>query len=110
MIKRTDPVLSPREQQVLELMRLGFSELGIASRLQISTHTVNTHMGHVSTKLGLCTAVPGVNLRYILVLWWHNVQALGETFRTTNGYTGNRFPRVEAVLPWTVDYLTPTVV
>lgn len=44
--------LSPREQQVLELVATGQSTGGIASALDLSQHTVRNHIRNVLTKLG----------------------------------------------------------
>jgi two-component system nitrate/nitrite response regulator NarL len=47
------PVLSPREQQVLELTADGLTAPEMGSRLDLSTATVKTHMLHVYEKLGV---------------------------------------------------------
>lgn len=58
LVKRHDPAdllneLSPRELEVLELMAAGFSNTAIASRLVLSTRTVETHVNNVFLKLRL---------------------------------------------------------
>ncbi|MDA0184368.1 response regulator transcription factor [Solirubrobacter phytolaccae] len=45
------PLLSPREQQVLDLVADGLSAPQIASRLQVATSTVRTHHKHLLVKL-----------------------------------------------------------
>jgi two-component system nitrate/nitrite response regulator NarL len=45
------PLLSPREQQVLELVADGLSAPQIARRLQLATSTVRTHIEHLYDKL-----------------------------------------------------------
>lgn len=45
-------LLSPREQQVLELVAEGLSTPAIAQRLQLGATTVKTHLGHLYDKLG----------------------------------------------------------
>jgi two-component system, NarL family, nitrate/nitrite response regulator NarL len=45
------PLLSPREQQVLELVADGLSAPRIAERLQLGTATVRTHLQHLCEKL-----------------------------------------------------------
>jgi two-component system, NarL family, nitrate/nitrite response regulator NarL len=45
------PLLSPREQQVLELVADGLSAPRIAQRLQLGTATVRTHLQHLCEKL-----------------------------------------------------------
>ena len=47
------PVLSPREQQVLELTADGLTAPEMGTRLDLSTATVKTHMLHVYEKLGV---------------------------------------------------------
>lgn len=47
------PMLSPREQQVLELTADGLTAPEMGSRLDLSTATVKTHMLHVYEKLGV---------------------------------------------------------
>lgn len=53
--KRSDrePVLSPREREVLRLTARGHSNAEIAGRLFVSTKTVDTYRARVMTKLGL---------------------------------------------------------
>ena len=46
-------MLSKREAEVLELLSLGLSNPEISDRLYISRKTVEHHVGHVLTKLGL---------------------------------------------------------
>jgi LuxR family maltose regulon positive regulatory protein len=45
-------LLSPREQEVLEVLAEGLSTREIAQRLVVSEHTVKTHLQHLSAKLG----------------------------------------------------------
>lgn len=45
--------LSPREQQVVQLIVRGFSNLEIASRLGITEATVKAHLTHIFQKLAL---------------------------------------------------------
>jgi DNA-binding NarL/FixJ family response regulator len=49
------PLLTPREADVLELLRSGHSNAEIALTLQISLETVRTHARHVFGKLGVGT-------------------------------------------------------
>lgn len=44
--------LSPREREVLDLVRIGMVDNAIARRLGISAHTVRTHLRRSFTKLG----------------------------------------------------------
>jgi DNA-binding NarL/FixJ family response regulator len=47
--------LTPREQDVVELLRLGRSNAEIALALHISVETVRSHAAHIYQKLGVCT-------------------------------------------------------
>jgi two-component system, NarL family, nitrate/nitrite response regulator NarL len=44
--------LTPREQEVLELLAEGLSNQSIAARLSISGHTVKFHVSSICAKLG----------------------------------------------------------
>lgn len=46
------PVLSPRQQQVLELLRAGLGPEQIAARLQILPRTVNSHLSAIRAVVG----------------------------------------------------------
>ncbi|MCM2251824.1 MAG: helix-turn-helix transcriptional regulator, partial [Ramlibacter sp.] len=45
--------LSPREQEVLELIARGFSYADIARLKAVSVHTVQTHIKHLYAKLAV---------------------------------------------------------
>ena len=47
-----DPLLTPRELQVLELVARGFSNKEIASQLGLSESTVRVHLSSVGKRLG----------------------------------------------------------
>jgi NarL family two-component system response regulator LiaR len=47
------PELTPREQEVLDLIGRGFANKRIALELRIAEKTVKTHVGHVLAKLGV---------------------------------------------------------
>jgi DNA-binding CsgD family transcriptional regulator len=49
------PILSRRELQVVTLIAEGFTNPEIADRLQVSRHTVATHLGHILERLGAPT-------------------------------------------------------
>ena len=53
--RHDDPMerLTPRELQVLKLMAEGRSNVGIAKRLHLAVKTVDSHVEHLLTKLGL---------------------------------------------------------
>lgn len=44
--------ISPREREVLELLAAGLANKEIADRLNVSPHTVKTHVGRLYEKLG----------------------------------------------------------
>jgi DNA-binding CsgD family transcriptional regulator len=48
-----DPQLSPRENEILQLLAEGFSSREIADKLIISPSTVHTHRTNLMRKLGL---------------------------------------------------------
>jgi two-component system response regulator NreC len=47
------PLLSPRETDVLKLMALGHTNREIGDQLSLSVRTVETHRAHIQQKLGL---------------------------------------------------------
>jgi DNA-binding NarL/FixJ family response regulator len=63
--------LSPREQQVLELIAQGLSDRGIAEQLVISLNTVGTHVQRIFTKLDLPQTASD-NRRVHAALTWLN--------------------------------------
>lgn len=48
-----DPILSPREKEILHLLADGYSNKEIAEKLVLSPSTVHTHRGNLMHKLGL---------------------------------------------------------
>jgi DNA-binding CsgD family transcriptional regulator len=46
-------VLTPREREVLGLVAEGLTDRAIAQRLYVTRRTVETHLGHIFTKLGV---------------------------------------------------------
>jgi two-component system OmpR family response regulator len=55
------PTLTPREQEVFELLARGLQNAEIASRLVISPKTVGTHIAHIYEKLGARSRVEALN-------------------------------------------------
>jgi two-component system response regulator NreC len=51
----SDPALSPREREILQLLAEGYSSKEIAEKLVISPSTVHTHRSNLMDKLGLST-------------------------------------------------------
>lgn len=60
--------LTEREQAVLALMAEGRSNRAIAERLSLSNKTVETHVSHIFTKLGLEVESPDDHRRVLAVL------------------------------------------
>jgi DNA-binding NarL/FixJ family response regulator len=56
--------LTPREQDVLQLLAEAHDQKEIASRLSISTKTVGTHLEHIFSKLGVRSRAQAVALAY----------------------------------------------
>jgi DNA-binding NarL/FixJ family response regulator len=52
-VESTEPALSPREREVLQLVAEGYGNRGIAERLFISIKTVEAHKEHIVQKLGV---------------------------------------------------------
>ncbi|PYI68139.1 DNA-binding response regulator [Arthrobacter livingstonensis] len=52
-IRNPQPVLSPREVQLLELLATGMSNKAMSKQLFISEATVKTHLVHIYDKLGV---------------------------------------------------------
>lgn len=46
-------VLSRREQEIVQLVASGYADKTIAQQLEISSHTVNTHIRRIFSKLGV---------------------------------------------------------
>jgi DNA-binding NarL/FixJ family response regulator len=59
-----DAGLSPREQQILDLLAEGRTQRQIADELVISSKTVATHIQHVLSKLGVNTRAQAVALAF----------------------------------------------
>jgi DNA-binding CsgD family transcriptional regulator len=49
--------LTESERKLIPLVVDGLTNRAIADRLYVSVHTVNTHMRHIFTKLGINTRV-----------------------------------------------------
>lgn len=49
--------ISPRERQVADLVAQGLRDKEISSRLVISRRTVESHVAHILTKLGISSRV-----------------------------------------------------
>jgi len=78
-----DPLgsLTAREREVLALMAEGRTNVGIARRLWLTDHTVETHVGSIMSKLGL-SATDEDHRRVLAVLAWlehHPVGAAAPT-------------------------------
>ncbi len=56
------PALTPREMEVLELLRLGITNKDIADALAVASGTVKTHVRVLLTKLGAMSRTEAVNI------------------------------------------------
>lgn len=57
-----DPRLSPREQQVAALVKLGYSNKAIGWELDVSASTVATHLAQICKKLNVAGRVPLIRM------------------------------------------------
>jgi DNA-binding NarL/FixJ family response regulator len=62
--------LTPREQEVLRMLALGLANRQIASRLNISEHTIKFHVAAILGKLGAAsrTEAVAIGIRHGLIL------------------------------------------
>ena len=72
--------LSSREREVLELMAEGLTNSGVAKRLYLSERTVEAHVRHVLSKLGIPETDDGH--RRVLAVLAHLSATAGEARRT----------------------------
>ena len=56
-----EKLLTPRENEVLELVAYGHRNKNIATRLQVSEHTVKLHIHHIFAKLGVNNRTAATN-------------------------------------------------
>lgn len=54
------PVLTEREQQIVQLLALGLPNKEIARRLFLSESTIKSHLSHMYAKLGVSSRVAAV--------------------------------------------------
>lgn len=60
LVLRTEPMLSHRECEVLELLARGMQNDGIAHDLRLSSETIKTHVSRIFSKLGTHTRAGAV--------------------------------------------------
>jgi DNA-binding NarL/FixJ family response regulator len=58
----SDPILSPRETEILRMIAEGLGNKEIASKLNISDHTVKFHISSIFAKLGAANRAEAVTL------------------------------------------------
>jgi len=76
---RPDPILSPREHQLLRLAAAGFTDMAIAEQLGISEATVGTYWGRVRIKFG-----PYSRTELVAIMMRAENEATLETLRLEN--------------------------
>lgn len=54
--------LTSREREILDLLTQGFDDPAIAKRLQLSSHTVRTHVGNILRKMGVRSRAEAVRV------------------------------------------------
>lgn len=67
MIQKRDDLLSPREAEILGLLEQGLPQKEVADRLEISFHTVRSHLHRIFVKtktLSTLAAIYQMRLRY----------------------------------------------
>ncbi|MFJ8823108.1 response regulator transcription factor [Streptomyces sp. NPDC102467] len=62
----TQPLITPREKQVLSLLAEGLTYGSIARRLGISPHTVDTHLRRLREKTGAANRMQLAVLSHVL--------------------------------------------
>jgi DNA-binding NarL/FixJ family response regulator len=60
LVKRTGPLLTDREVEILGLLATGQSNRELAKRLFVSEATIKSHLSHIYTKLGVDTRAAAV--------------------------------------------------
>src|SRR2546426_9325133 len=77
---RHPDILTPREWEVLELLRSGASNAQIAERLGITERTAKFHVSEILSKLGVATreeaatlALPERRRRWAAWPWWARI-------------------------------------
>ena len=56
-----DALLSKREHEILLLVAQGLSNKEIASQINLSRYTVESHIKHIYRKLAVCTRIKAVD-------------------------------------------------
>jgi len=57
--------LTKRENQIMELISIGFSNKQIAQKLELSRHTVAAHAGNIYRKLQVQNRAHAVNILFL---------------------------------------------
>lgn len=66
--KEKDIILTTREKEVLEMIRIGYLSKEISEKLSISIHTVNNHRKNILEKMNVDNAVEAINFARALGL------------------------------------------
>ena len=59
--------MTPKEKEVLQLLALGFSSKEIATKLEISFHTVETHRKNLRHKFGARNIAEVISKAYSII-------------------------------------------
>jgi DNA-binding CsgD family transcriptional regulator len=67
--------LTPREQEVLDLLRQGLTNRQIADRLRVSVATANYHVSQILSKLGVSTReeAAALDVEAVRRPWWRAI-------------------------------------
>ncbi len=70
--------LSSREEQIISSLVVGATAREIARELEVSFHTVRTHIRKIYAKIGICSRVELVN-------WYHTERTSVSALRPAQG-------------------------
>jgi len=89
---QTDPLLTPREVEVLKQLAAGCSKKEIAERLHLSATTIITHVGHIYQKMKVPNAPAAVTKAYKLGILFIRIILIMSYFHAAGTFV-TRMPR-----------------